>query len=90
MYGLLSLNCHIYNRKQLSINFLLTGTYPCFCGSIDKAFGDQCLFNLPGPFNTIAERVQVLDKTDTWRVSARNGNIAPFDTMKVSNRQFYF
>ena len=89
MYGVLNSNRHIYHRNN-SMNFLLTGTYPCFCGSIDKAFGDQCLFNSTGPFNTIAECVQLLDKTDIWRVSTRNGNIAPFDTMKVSNREVYF
>ena len=52
---------------------------------VDKTFGDQGLFNSNGPFSTAADRLQVLDKTDTWRVSAGNGNIASFDTMKVSN-----
>ena len=41
------------------------------------------MFNSSGPFTSSQQRSDVLHKTSTWKNAAQNGEIAPFDRMKV-------
>lgn len=54
-----------------------------FCGVKDVVFGDINKFNAKPPFRSQEERIKKLEETDTWRKSAAEGNIAPFDSMRV-------
>lgn len=69
--------------RQLEAGQQQGGAYPCICGVKDVTFGDIGLFNAKPPYLTTAQRLQVLEYTTTWRESAKEGNLAPFETMKV-------
>lgn len=41
------------------------------------------MFNMAAEFSSIEQRLSILKITDSWHKSAEEGNLAPFDTMKV-------
>ena len=46
-------------------------------------FRNKAMFNMAAEFSSIEQRLSILRITESWHKSEEEGNLVPFDTMKV-------